>query len=283
MKVVVRLCLFISMGLFCVGNALAEGAPVIYQFQPGTPAKAEEVNANYQELADRIDEIKTILKIVNLDDYSSSHNIDKVFLIKYHNDASERTYESSVEFSPDKTHRTLTETYKSGEGTEFEDHSITIYNYSKEANGYAWTGYTRESYSPNWLDGNYPAPEVRSVISIQEPIITKASGVGYIGKSWGGESPFYKQEILPTVSDLTFDQHQSREYILSGIEDVTTPAGTFKDCLKVTRIRSILYPEMPSSDRYTTLRHFYYAKNIGVVKFDWERASEVLQSYSYVE
>ncbi|MFC1779934.1 hypothetical protein ACFLZU_06330 [Thermodesulfobacteriota bacterium] len=277
-------CCFVLMGSLHLANiSFAAGVPVTHQFLPNTPAKAGEVNANFQELSNRIEEISSILKIVNMDDYFSPSNINKVFLTGRYDPVSEGTFGVSVQFSPDRTHKTVIETFTNNEGMETEEQSKYIHNYSKEADGYVWTDYIKELYSPNLAEGSYPEPDGKSIYSIQKPILIRATGVGYIGKTWGGESPFYTQELLPTRTGLTYSQHQSREYILSGIEDVTTPAGTFTDCLKITRIRSVLPAGSSSTDMQTTVRHFYYAKNIGKVKFEWERGYELLQSYTYVE
>ena len=48
-------CLVLLSGLYLANIGFAAGAtPVTHQFAPNTPAKADEVNANFQELADRI-------------------------------------------------------------------------------------------------------------------------------------------------------------------------------------------------------------------------------------
>ena len=52
-----KLVLSLTASLFIV-DAYAAGAPVGYVFQPDSPIRANEMNANFQELADRIDAVE---------------------------------------------------------------------------------------------------------------------------------------------------------------------------------------------------------------------------------
>ncbi|GAA5186013.1 hypothetical protein [Ferrimonas gelatinilytica] len=57
-----RCCLLIYM---LPAFALCAGDPVDYQFQPGDPIRAAEVNGNFQELADRIDNNISSLQVLD--------------------------------------------------------------------------------------------------------------------------------------------------------------------------------------------------------------------------
>jgi len=95
----------------------------------------------------------------------------------------------------------------------------------------------------------------------------------YLGYEGNGSEPVWNKppRVIGTIEMKRFDVYTTcyeyagevnglscTEYTFLGVEDVVTPAGTFKDCLKISR------KYYPSSSPFS-LR--YYARNVGLVKF----------------
>lgn len=75
----------------------------------------------------------------------------------------------------------------------------------------------------------------------------------------GGAMRVYDNWVLPLTGEVNW-----AELELLGLEDVTVPAGTFHDCLKVAF--SLVEEEEPYTD------HLYFARDVGLVKAvrSWE-------------
>jgi hypothetical protein len=67
--------ILITITLLWATNAFSAGPPVQYQFKGGDPASASQVNHNFQELADRIQELKDQRPNIDYHSYLTPENI----------------------------------------------------------------------------------------------------------------------------------------------------------------------------------------------------------------
>ena len=83
------------------------------------------------------------------------------------------------------------------------------------------------------------------------------------GDSWTTKIPLYADPGLPPDPDLAFTLNSS----IAAVEDVTTPAGQFKNCLKVVHTHKM--------EDETWIVTVWFAKGVGIVKFTEGEEREV--------
>lgn len=93
-----------------------------------------------------------------------------------------------------------------------------------------------------------PAGAVPGTLAMPHPLLVFPYAVVDVGYTWG-DAFIEKVQMQPIFFPRVY------QYALLGVEDVTVPAGTFTECIKIARFRG------NQADRIA-----WYAKGIGTVK-----------------
>lgn len=214
--------LAVILGMTIGATANAAGPTVPHSFQSGQKAVASEVNANFQNLADRIDDLSVRIDglpggtVLNLSDFSQADNITgKSFQISNNANgctADNRTYTKNVV----------------GDTTTIVETVV----------GTSAGGATPCSHVTNTLERNPTGLRVAKVDTRTPDGATLTDSVTFIpaqlylpaqlskGSTWSGET------VLTRSSGATVFLAQ---HTLIGLENVTVPKGTFNNCLKTYR------------------------------------------------
>ncbi len=244
--------LALSLGF---GHAEAGEIGDLITFQPNTPAKAEEVNRNFQTLRAAIEDNRTRLsalepKSVDIHNYTYVFDPNRSGITKtYQGTRWTRDADGSVVTTPgtmewtwqglaqDGTAQgTWEQTW--GEGTTY---SMTFHYKYKEEDGRLYvTGYDLE------------APPGQPVLSrTYDPPYAMWPGSPWpLARSWGAGFV-----VTETRGDTSTTTPEIITFTILGFQSVTVPAGTFEDCLVVTETKA-------SGSRRIT----WYARQIGWVK-----------------
>ncbi len=236
------------------GTAMAAGAPVGNQFSSGQPARAADVNENFQELADRIDSSAPTVG------YSVNENLTS------------RTFADITPASAGACDQRV-DTFAFNAGANTFEQNVVIGNSSDTS--------VCEEYDFSW---NYATDLLNTGYSIS---VSNGSNVNWVfglssgwlylkaqmrvGESWashndrtisidGGAST----SILPEYYKMT----------LAGYKDISVTAGDFQNCLMIDAIRW--------SSGSSEHRIYFYCDGPGLTRYinltngnDWQ-----LQSYS---
>jgi hypothetical protein len=239
-----------SVGILLPASVYALGPPVTHIFSNGTPANADDVNANFQELADRISEVPGGDQAMSFDfaGYGFGNIASKTFSVinPGSHDSEIRTYERP---SANTTIVTIT---RQMTGTPLNIRKMT---YVTSANDVRWT--KREE-----IDANDGATLLYTK-SISPGIVVRKNNMK-IGQSWSSGSVVHVVDEYDELGDgfgiePEFDTVATETRMLEAVEDVTVPAGTFQNCLKISNTRSGYFG--------THLRVSWYCSNgIGLVK-----------------
>lgn len=206
-----KICLAVFLSV-SAAVLFAAGQPVANIFTSGTTAVAADVNANFQELADRIAD-NPVADVYDFKDYSPASDI------------TQKTFDMTNSTCGDTETRNFTRSPVSG-GTE-----ITVLR-TRTNSGVAcqirdtvflstdtkFTRVTRNHYNAGdsslLLTRDYADPiEIRnSTMRIGQPIVS-----------------FSQVDITGSV---TATDHILYEFMIVAVEDVTVPADTYTGCLK---------------------------------------------------
>ena len=230
---------YAALSLCCfVEVAFAAGPPVAHQFQSGQKAVASEVNANFQELADRISAIPGATTYA-YQNYIGNNVTQKVFAtsgtISCGNTETRNYSRTSVAGG---TQIVETHIVEDGDGAcsyrTFEHLATTT---SRDIVG--WT--TRDDTNPS---------TILSEVTLTSPIPGLLS-VMPLGGSWGSSSD--------ATSTPPGDPGMTEKNTLLGVENVTVPYGSFNGCLKIHTLRT-------SASNGLFSRMSWYCPNVGLVK-----------------
>lgn len=235
---------------FTTALAIAAGTPVPYIFQGGDPASASQVNANFQELADRI-----AADVYDFHNYIPDSSIQsKVFdTVGQCGDKETRNYTRVNESGGTKVteERIITDTGTPCSHAEFDYLSSTT----------EFQLLVRRGYDP-------ATATLQSTNTLGNPI-TRLTSTMKVNTSWADASVI---TFTPTAPDgATIEK-----YTLAGIEDVTVPYNggtTYTACLKI-------HKSAQSPGDGLTTRHneivIWYCPGVGVTKIMALGSSSVL-------
>lgn len=249
----------VMLGMLVGSASHAAGPPVPHSFTAGQKAVASEVNENFQNLADRIDDLtQTVDQKANTADVNNSiqtlnNRIDalpgaavfdasdyriadtinvKTFAVSDSGCATQEVNTYVRNTSPGKI--TIVETTVASNGSPCFERVIT----SEVEAGISRIA-SLEFVSPN--------PNVQTFT----PKLLAFPAQMSIGAPWSGETVLTNTVFTPTTSLLAV------KYDIVGVESVTVPAGTFNNCLKFFRT---------SITSSTTVRVQWRCPGLGLVK-----------------
>ena len=210
---------------FTSALAIAAGTPVPYIFQGGDPASATQVNANFQELADRIENASSS----NMYDYHAYVVTGSNIKSKTYNttgrcgDIDVRNYSQTDTASGTELTVTIKEIDSStGIACRHND-----FNYLNTATEFQRLGIV--GYDP--INGTY-----QSTMAYDDPIVLMTSTMK-LNSSWAdGVTTTVTAPPSAPASGPLFTQM----YTLAGVEDVTVPYNggtTYTGCLKFHKLR----------------------------------------------
>jgi len=213
-----------SLSLALVASiAISAGAPVANIFKSGDPAVAADVNANFQELADRIDAIPN-KSSYNYNDYIPAADQTNVFDIIYYDGTTpcqakaRYQYEHTTENTEPVLKRTYTATDAADTPCAPSDVVHTFYKRSNALEFEKRESVDRASGAVNSTD-IYDQPRRALTANMQN------------GSTWATASLLSKTDISGTTVSTFIEQRA-----LVGVEDVTVPYNgttTYTGCLKV--------------------------------------------------
>ncbi|MES9906468.1 MAG: Ig-like domain-containing protein [Sedimenticola sp.] len=270
----------VGLTLIAVGvhqAVMAAGDQVPHQFQTGQKAVASDVNANFQELADRIETLRqdvggAPVTSMKARDYLPSGNMEKLFTVS---DVS--TSPSATPFAPftrdikwqltpqpDGTISLYREYPRldpepvAGMTYRYSQHGVLDAEGAKQTKSRSYTYYDW-GYSDINSESVYTTPILKLKANMRKHD-TWVSAYEYVSTGWGGPSSEAKQSSI-------------LRYTVLGQEDVTTPAGRFPAALKVMK------ESLSSSTSTPTL--YWYAPGIGIVRESYGSAFSELSSYEF--
>lgn len=104
-----------------------------------------------------------------------------------------------------------------------------IYYFINDESGKFFTG--SDSYNFDPITNDYVFNRTRT---ITPPVRIWPKGQIDPFQTWGG---VYTDDRIDAVGNLIYSVNKFREYRFSGFEDVTVPYGTFKNAIKIRRLR----------------------------------------------
>lgn len=122
-----------------------------------------------------------------------------------------------------------------------------IYSYFHNEDGKFFAGYTAYNFDTNLNDY-----VVTGVKEFSPPVKIFPKGQIDPYYTWGGVYSFISKDKIGNIID---SENQWREYRFCGYEDVTVPFGTFKNAMKVRRMRI-----------NGGLSNYWYVPEIGLIK-----------------
>lgn len=257
--------LIVSMSMIASTGVLAAGVPVANQFSAGQAASASQVNANFQELADRIDlntqDIATINgEIAPATTYLVNENLlTRTFVDQ--TPASAGTCDQRVDsFVVDTNAKTFDQTIlieNTSDGTDC-DQFLYVWDYN---NDLVATDYSISRYNGSVVDYVYTLAPGWTILKNQL----------ILGDSWAS---FNNRTINVNGGGASATTSEYHKHTFVSIEDVTVAAGSFSDCLVVEDRRFLGTAE--------EVRLSYYCSGPGLTRYvdlsngrDWQ-----LQSYT---
>ena len=226
-------------------TALAAGPPVQNQFAGGQPARASEVNANFQELADRIDAIPGAT-VYDYRDFGSSHTT-KIYNLK--GDFGTACGTGATE------ERTYTRTPVTG-GTQ-----IVVTRQRKDSASAIchWTSFTYLA-TPTEISltrKNYydTSGTLQSTDAMDPPVLVRTASMA-AGSTFGSGSEVTKTPVAgtPVLNDVIINAGTTL-----GLDDVSVTAGSYTGCLK-------LHTSRQSNTSGNFSRVSWYCSGAGEVK-----------------
>jgi hypothetical protein len=236
--------LIIVISLFIANTVFGTGPAVQHQFRGGDPASATQVNENFQELADRIQENKDLLKTYDYRDYITPPNV------------STKTF-SEIAAVPNQTPSEceLTTRIRNYSRTpQGIDTLLTLTEISVDPN----TSQTCISVKVEYLETptgllslkttQYDVTNSAHYTERFSPegILVRTSSMR-VGGSWGSVSTLTLSDYYVEPPILNQPQSNSiSQYTLLSVEDVTVPYDngradnnptTYSGCLKILRNR----------------------------------------------
>lgn len=240
----------IITGILAIGFtsalAIAAGTPVPFIFQGGDPASATQVNANFQELADRIADAQ-INGVYDFHNYLTDTSIQaKVF--------------DTVGRCGDKETHTHTRVSVPG-GTELTEKRINTD--TDTPCGQSEHDYLVSASEFQFLEGRSfnPATEVLVSTATLDVPITRLTSTMKPNTAWADGSTYSYDPPAP-------DKPVIEKNTLAGIEDVTVPYNggtTYTACLKIHRSTHLPVPD----PEFTTGRSeniLWFCPGIGLTK-----------------
>lgn len=221
-KKLISVCL-LSFG---VGQVMAAGDPVPYSFVAGTPAKASEVNTNFQELADRV-ATKYSETLYNYQDYSAANSVDSLtYNVSVHNEGLWADIDQIVhEFSRTSTSLTvLDKRYKTGVAK-----MCMRLTYEIDSKGKHLTKREED------FNNNKDCTSIHRTFDLLKPLTTKKTDMK-IGVPFGGsiEATFDSETLFGIDTS-----------VLLGTEDISLTVNgsptTYTGCLKIEKVRTFKY------------------------------------------
>jgi len=205
-----------SLSVLCLGNAsicLSTGAPVAHQFQGGQPASASQVNANFQELADRVS------GILNNSVYDYR---------QYLSTASSKTFSISGDFCGDTESRTYSRT-TSGADTDINISRIRSTGATTCQNRQFYYTATPSNYVLNRIESNDNNGALQTTARNQPAEIRQTAAMG-MGRKFSYHTEYYN---TPAGGSETFTGVLINSFVVTDVESVTVTAGTFNNCIKL--------------------------------------------------
>jgi hypothetical protein len=261
--------LLVALGLmvFAAGYGWASDVDIPNTFTSGTTAVAAEVNANFNAVKEAVDDndarittntgdisdlqaqLTGLLPTVNMDSYKPQSGLVK----------------------------TMTYTYFTGPGVADEVYDITVsWNGVTNVEEWAWENgnnykffYVQDAQGLLWEESEiYDSGTTTTTTEELDPPLLSimASGDRAIGVSWGGASVITstRQTVPPTI----YLGATCRMQTILGIEDVTVPAGTFENCVKIYQ-------------NYISDRVYWLAPGFGWIKRVADGSLWELESYGF--
>lgn len=242
--------ILLSVGILLPASVYAVGPPVAHEFFNGTPADADHVNANFQELANRISDIPGGDQAASFgySGYGSSGVTSKTFTVSgpQGQDFEIRTFER-----PDANTTIVMQSRQFMGATN----RIRRLTYIKSADDVRWT--KREDVDP--IDGT----TLLYTLTMSPGVVVRKNGMK-IGQPWSTGTLVHVVDEFDEIGggagiDPDYYSVTTDTRTVEAVEDVTVPAGTFQNCLKITNNRA--------GNLGTHLRVSWYCPNgIGLVK-----------------
>ncbi len=245
------------------GAVFAAGAPVTNQFSAGQPAIAADVNANFQELADRIDGNNTNISTSTTDISSNTAEINTNIADIAANSANIQANTTSLSAMGVSipnikdiivNQNLLTREFKNLDPTYSEiydvrkdtfvfdtankqfNHTIVFENATEQTQSYIYEW----DYNTDLVAGSSSMESMSGATSVTEYTYTP----GYrilkdkvrVGESWGS---YMKTTSINTFDGVVGDEAVTEgfaKYTIIGYQDVTVAAGEFKDCVLIEKL-----------------------------------------------
>ena len=218
-----------SLGIVLPTSVYAVGPSVAHIFSNGTPANADHVNANFQELANRISEVAGGDQATSFDfaGYGAGNMASKTFSItgSAGQDIEIRTFER-----PDANTTVVTQNRQLLGVTN----RIRKLTYVTSADDVRWT--MRQDIDPS--DGT----TLLYTLSVSPGIVVRKNNMK-IGQPWSTGSVVHVVDEYDEIGggvgiDPAFDSITTDSRTLEAVENVAVPAGNFQNCLKITNTRA---------------------------------------------
>jgi hypothetical protein len=243
---------FIAAAIVVALKVSAVGAPVTNIFNAGDTAVAVDVNANFQELADRIDVNATDIAASAVPSYDYLNFIEAATV-------SELVYEVTVDGVYQYTEKRVPVYNGSGVGATLDlavmqydsPAQTTLTSESKLMMDLAATGLelsVQEIYDGGGI--------LQSTSTNVPPIRVLAAGMIY-GRPW---ADVITRTTVPAGGGVNTQSMNMRRAELIEIEDVTVQAGTFNACLKLTVNTST------STSSISSVYMRWYCPSVGLTK-----------------
>ncbi len=266
-------CLFISFAT--LHRSVFGGVSGLITFKPGTPAKASEVNQNFDILKSAIE--SNTEKIENLEKSARTEGLfvidmDEYYIYDSYPTGSRMYQVTRWDLNGDKiTSGTMVWSWvRDSDAGVFEMrwkeisdiYKFDVIDVLKETS----EGLFVESYK--MLDEN---EKIHQEVVYENPLKIWPKGLWELGRSWGGG---YIERVYAPPGSTEPAQSYPRivVYHILGFETVVVPAGTFENCLVIARIRG------SRSDRIQWL-----SKEVGTVKMIYTDRDSSRALYELVE
>lgn len=232
---------------FTTALAIAAGPPVTYIFQGGDPASATQVNANFQELADRIADAQTS-DVYDFHGYIAASSIQS------------KVFDTTGAICGDKETRTFTRSDVAA-GTNITEERIIRSSGSPCSHVEFDELSSATEYQLLEIRSYDPATAVLVGTTTLDKPVTRLSSTMKNNTSWADATTY-------TVTPPGTDTIRIEKNTLAGIEDVTVPYNggtTYTACLKIHRTT-----KLPSTDLANNTGHsesvIWFCPGIGNTK-----------------
>lgn len=215
------------------GSVFAAGIPVGSQFSAGQPARANDVNANFQELADRIDDNIVGIEDIDADlaavyEYAPNENLVSRTFINANPDVAGECDRWVDTFAFNTSEKTFVQSVTTENTSDSQDctgytfsmdysEDVVVSDFQLVLSGGSVVDYDF-SFSNEWV---YLKPKIR------------------IGDNWANFNllSYSNSGGSPILNGGNGFDYRKRTFI--GVEDVSVNAGNFEDCLVIEDFRNI--------------------------------------------